>query len=527
MLPITPTARSASDLDPHDPALGLRLDRASGVPLYRQIADALWGGVAGGVLPAGTRLPPERSLAAALGVDRTTVVAAYRELAAAGLIEAHVGRGTTVVGPPPVAPAAGVAPARPLAWGQLFAAPTAVEDDPVLAELAVLPDRPDVVSFAAGVPAPEHYPIAEIRALLDEALGAGGEGLLQYCPPEGYGPLREAIAARLAARGARVGADRVLVCAGSQQGLYLLARALVEPGDAVAVEAPTYHGALQVFRAVGARLVPLPADRDGLDPDRLDDLLGRRTVKLIYVLPTFQNPTGATLALDRRQRLLAAARRHGVPLVEDDPYGELRYDGTPLPPLLALDPSAGGPVVHLSTFSKTLFPGFRLGYVVAPPPVIERLAWVKALVDLDSNPLAQWAVAEYLGRGGFDAHLARVRRVYPARRDALAAALAREAGDALTWRLPEGGFYLWARLAGGLRAREVLAEAIPSGVAFVPGDLFHADGGGRDGMRLAFSGLPPDRLAEGARRLGVAIAAVAARRAAARGRAPAAPTRIV
>lgn len=526
-LPSAPTTAPADDL-------GLRLDRAARTPLYRQIERGVRGAITAGTLPVGSRLPPERTLAAALGVDRTTVVGAYRELAAAGLVAAHVGRGTTVAAVPgggergaggEFAPPSLPAPhPAPLLWGQRFAARP--DEDPLLGDLGALAARPDVVSFVAGVPAPESYPTGAFRTLLDEALGAGGEGLLQYCPPEGYGPLREAIAARLAGRGAPVGAGRVLVCAGSQQGLYLLARALIEPGDVVAVEAPTYLGALQVFRAAGARLVTIPADRDGLDPDRLGELLARRPVKLIYALPTFQNPTGVTLSLARRERLLALARRHAVPVIEDDPYGELRYDGAEIPSLLALDPGPDSPVVYLSTFSKVLFPGFRLGFVAAPPPVVERLAWEKTLVDLDSNPLAQWAVAEYLGRGLLDAHLAAVRRVYPARRDALAAALTREAAEHLTWRLPEGGFYLWARLAAGLRAREVLAEGAAAGVAFVPGDLFHADGGGRDALRLAFSALPPDRLADGAARLGAALRAVAARRPA-RGRPVATPARIV
>jgi DNA-binding transcriptional MocR family regulator len=506
------------------PPLGLELDRQVGAPLYRQIADGIRRQIADGQLPAGTRLPPERTLATGLGVDRSTVIAAYRELTAEGLVEAHVGRGTTVSQPLP-ADTAGVNPARPIDWPQLLT-PT-FDEDPLLDELGSLAGRTDLLSLASGVPAPEHYPIAEFRALLDEALGAGGEGLLQYCPPEGLHQLRAAIAARMTSRGSAVAPERVLICAGSQQGLYLLARALLEPGDTVVVESPTYHGALLVFRAVGARIVALPIDRQGLDTDRLRDLLGRRPVKLIYTLPTFQNPTGVTLSLDRRHRLLALARQHGVPIVEDDPYGELRYSGADLPSLHSLDHTAGGSVIYLSTFSKMLFPGFRLGWIVAPEPVIARLAWVKALVDLDSNPLAQWAVAEYLGQGRLDAHLERLRSVYPAQLDALATALERSAGPALTSQRPTGGFYLWLRLAGGLRAREVLIEAIPRGVAFVPGDVYHVDGGGRDTMRLAFSGLTPDQLTEAARRLGEAVRAVAGRQRRARAAPNRPPTRIV
>ncbi|MBA2521275.1 MAG: PLP-dependent aminotransferase family protein [Chloroflexia bacterium] len=504
--------------------LGIALDRAAGVPLYRQIADSIRRQVQQGELAAGSQLPPERRLAGSLGVDRSTVIAAYRELAADGLVEAHVGRGTTI-SQPKTADWHGLRPIQRLDWQQLLA--PAVAADPLLDELGALAERSDVVSFVSGIPAPEFYPIAEFRSLLDEALGAGGEGLLQYCPPEGFAPLRTAIAGRMTHQGTTVSPHRVLICAGSQQGLYLLARALLEPGDTVVVEAPTYHGALLVFRSVGARVVAVPVDRHGLDIDRLNDLLGRRPVKLIYTLPTFQNPTGVTLSLERRQRLLETARRHGVPIVEDDPYGELGYEESRLPSLLALDRTPGGSVIYLSTFSKILFPGFRLGWIVAPEPVIARLAWVKGLVDLDSNPLAQWAVGEYLRRGRLDPHLDRLRAIYPERRDRLVSALAEGVGSRLTWQRPAGGFYLWARLAGAIRAREVLTEAIALGVAFVPGDLYHADGGGRDTMRLAFSALAPDQLALGAERLSRAIMTVSDRRTRNRESAPRPPTRIV
>ncbi len=506
------------------PTLGLHLNRELGTPLYRQIAGGIRHHIAAGHLPAGTRLPPERTLAAALGVDRSPFTAAYRARGADGGVGAPGGRATTVSQPLPEA-AGGVHPVRAVDWPRLLT--PVIEQDPLLDELGALSDRSDILSLASGIPAPEFYPIAEFRSLLDEALGARGEGLLQYCPPEGLPRLREAIAARMTRRGTPVAPGRVLVCAGSQQGLYLLARALLEPGDTVVVESPTYHGALLVFRSVGARVVPVPIDRHGLDLDRLSDLLERRPVKLVYTLPTFQNPTGTTLSLERRQRLLDLARRHGVPVVEDDPYSELRYEGEALPSLLELDQAPGGPMIYLSTFSKMLFPGFRLGWIVAPEPVIARLAWVKALVDLDSNSLAQWAVAEYAGSGQLDAHLARLQAVYPERLDTLIAALERDARSSLTWQRPAGGFYLWLRLAGGLRAREVLTEAIARGVAFVPGDLYHVDGGGRDTIRLAFSGLTPDQLTVAARRLSEAVAAVEERRRQARSAAGRVTTRIV
>ncbi len=507
---------SASDAD-----LGVRLDRASAVPLYRQVEAAIRARIGSRDLPVGTRLPPERKLATALGVDRTTVVAAYRELAADGLVSAHVGRGTTVAEPPPGPRRGEPEPRGGVVWDHLLTLRD--EEDPILARVSALTGREGVISFAGGAPARETYPIETFRRLVGEALGGdeAGPGLLGYSPPEGLPVLRDVLADRMGRRGVPVARRNLIVCAGSQQGLYLLARALVEPGDVVAVEAPTYLGALQVFRAVGARLVAIPADRDGLDVGRLEDLLARRTVKLIYVLPTFQNPTGATMSLARRERLLAVARKHGVAIIEDDPYGDLRYGGEGMPSLLALDHGRGSPVIYLSTFSKVLFPGFRLGWVAAPGAVVERLAWVKALVDLDTNPLAQWAVAEFIRRGDLDAHVASLGGHYRARRDALLGHLREIAGDRVSVRAPEGGFYLWVRLRGGVNARAVLAEAESLDVAFVPGEVFFAAGGGRESLRLAFSAVPPDGMAEGVRRLVTAIDRAAEQRVTQRRVAPA------
>lgn len=489
--------------------LKLRLDRGSGVPLYRQIESAIRTRVAAGELVTGAQLPPERALAAEIGVDRTTVVAAYRELAADGLIEAHVGRGTRVAERPMGVDGLATGNAV-IDWHRLLALRGG--EDPILGMVSSLTSRADVISFAGGVPAPESYPAAAFRGILAEALDAGGPALLQYSPPEGLGTLRRALAERMATRGMPVPPSSVIVCAGSQQGLYLVARALVEPDDVVVVEAPTYVGALQVFRSVGARIVAVPADQDGMDVERLADVLRRRPVKLIYTLPTFQNPTGATMPLARRERLVALGRRHGVPIVEDDPYSEIRYEGEAVPSLLELDHGAGSPVIYLSTFSKVLFPGFRLGWVAAPTPVVERLAWVKALVDLDTNPLVQSSVADFVKRGMLDQHVEGLRRLYPERRDRMMAALKRKLGDAVSVREPEGGFYVWAKLANGLRARDVLVAAEDTAVAFVPGELFHADGGGQSGMRLAFSAVSLDDIDEGVDRLSRAVEIAAERR---------------
>lgn len=496
--------------------LGIVLDRAARVPLYRQIETAIRSRIASGELVVGQRLPPERKLANELGVDRTTVIAAYRELAADGILAAHVGRGTVVAARHASFDGDGLegASVGGVAWDHLLAIRD--DDDPALAEVSALAGRPGVISFAGGVPAPESYPVAAFRALITEAFDAGGSSLLQYSPPEGLPSLRRELAARMERRGMPVAPSGLIVCAGSQQGLYLLARSLISPGDVVAVESPTYLGALQVFRAAGARIAAIPGDRDGMDVERLADLLRRRSVKLIYVLPTFQNPTGATMPLARRERLVALARRHGVAIIEDDPYSEIRYGGEVVPSLLELDHAPGSPVIYLSTFSKVLFPGFRLGWVAAPVAVVDRLAWVKALVDLDTNPLVQWAVGEYVRRGLLDEHISGLRQLYLERRDRMAEALQGHLGSAVSYTPPDGGFYMWTRFTNGLRARDVLADAAAFGVAFVPGDLFHADGSGRETMRLAFSAVHPGEIDDGIARLVRAADSTAQRREAQR-----------
>jgi len=487
----------------------VELDRSRGLPLYLQISRQIRDQIRSGELPPGTRLPPERRLAAMLGVNRTTVVNAYRELGAEGLVAGHVGRGTTVAGP---GGDGGLGEGRAIPWGQLFTPSAEVMNDPLVRDTMIVSARSDVISFASGIPSPDLYPIDAIRGLLDEALHETGQALLQYCPTEGYPPLRAALAEWMARESGTfpVEPERVLVVAGSQQGLYLLARTLLEPGDLVAVESPTYLGALQVFRAAGARLLPIPVDEDGMRVGILEDLIGRRRPKLIYTLPTFQNPTGATMSLERRRRLLALAAHHQVPIIEDDPYGALRYEGLPVPALHALDER--GTVIYLSTVSKVLFPGFRIGWVAGPRPVIERLALMKQVVDLDTNPLAQWAVWAFLDRGLLAKHVAGLRQRYPQRRDRMLAAIERHCAGALTCSRPAGGFYVWCRLADGLRGRDLLPEAARRGVAIAPGGSFHPNGEGEETLRLNFTLPQEDEIEEGVIRLSAAIAALRAGR---------------
>jgi len=424
-------------------------------------------------------------------------------LAADGLIGARVGSGTVVLSRPEASPATDALP-----WRQLFAADTNLS--PAIRDIIRAALRQDVIPLAASEPSPDLFPMEEVRALADSIFERQGAEALRYAAVEGLPALREAIARRLADRGARTTADNVVVTAGAQQALSILARCFVEPGSEVAMETPTYLGAIQAFRAQGARLVPVPVDAEGMRVDSLEQTLARRSVRCVVTIPNFNNPTGAVMSLERRLRLLEVTRRYGVPLIEDDVYGETWLESPPPAPLIAGKPADH--VIHVGSLSKALFAGLRVGWIAAAPAVAERVALIKQTTDLFCGTFSQWLAARILEEGVFDRHVARVRPVYRRRRDVLVAAIERYAGRYLSVNRPAGGSFLWCRLADGLRARELLPYAGAAGVTFVPGDLFSVAGNDEGGFRVGFSLPPEEVLEEGAKRLGGAIEALASRR---------------
>jgi len=380
----------------------------------------------------------------------------------------------------------------------------------VIRELLKLTERPEVISFAGGLPAPEIFPVAEFQAAAARILREHGPEALQYSTTEGYRPLREMIARHTARYGIVVKPENVLITNGSQQALDLLGRVFLNPGDRVLLERPTYIGALQAWNAYQAEYVGVPLDEAGLRTDLLEDAL-RVGPKFIYALPNFQNPTGVTLSLERRHELVRLAARAGVPLIEDDPYGQLRYEGDHLPPLVVLegelhatdsDGCYSGNVIYLSTFSKTLAPGLRLGWVIAPVEVIKRLVQVKQGTDLHTGTFNQMLAYE-VARGGFlDRHVRKIRAVYHERRDTMLAAMERYFPEEVRWTHPEGGLFLWVTLPQGLDAEEVLKVAVKERVAFIPGGPFFPGEPEPNTMRLNFSYSPPERIEEGIARLG-------------------------
>jgi DNA-binding transcriptional MocR family regulator len=469
------------------------IDRQSRVPLYRQIVDRIRELIRSGALPEGFRLPPERRLAEALGINRSTVLTAYRELKGEGLVDAHVGRGTSVRAMAALAPAVGGPPGLP--WRQLFCERALRVQEPVVRDLLELTERRDVISLAVGLPAPELLPLGLLREIFVRLVDDVGPPLLLHCPTEGHTPLRETLSHQLATRGMTCSPAEVLVLSGSQQGLDLVVRALVDPGDVVVVEEPTYVGMLPVLRGAQARVVGVPADAEGMRTDLLATVLEHQRPKLIYTLPTFQNPSGAELALRRRRELLELATRHRVPILEDDPYSELRYDGSPLPSLRALDDS--GQVIYLSTLSKLLFPGLRLGFLAAPRSVVHQLALLKQGTDLHASSVGQLLLERFLSDGHYEPYLQSLRVAYSERRDAMDAALKEDSAVRVRWQRPRGGFYFWCRLPDDVERSRLLAAAADVGVAFLPGDACFFEPPEQAYVRLNFSYPSPEQIRDG------------------------------
>ena len=402
------------------------------------------------------------------------------------------------------------APAAETLWNERFAQRTQRITASLIRELLKLTERPDIISFAGGLPAPEVFPVEEVREATERVLRDHGSTALQYTTTEGYRPLRELLVRHMGRYGVEVKPENVLVTSGSQQALDLIGKLLINPGDRVLTEAPTYLGALQAFNVYQADYLPVPIDDDGMDLRALEEQL-RGGPKFVYALPNFQNPAGVTMSLARRRRLVERTAALGIPIVEDDPYGQLRYEGEHLPSLVKLDAEMHGcangektftgNVLYLSTLSKTLAPGLRIAWVVAPEIVIAKLVKIKQGADLHTSTFCQH-VAHEVARGGFlDRHVRKIRSVYGERRDAMLHALDRHAPPGVRWTRPGGGLFLWATLPEGFDTMKLLDEAIAEKVAFVPGAAFYPCGGGERTMRLNFSYAAPAVIEEGVRRL--------------------------
>jgi 2-aminoadipate transaminase len=397
-------------------------------------------------------------------------------------------------------------------WEYRYAHRTQKMGSSVIRELLKLTEQPDIISFAGGLPAPEVFPVKEFQEACNQVLTDHGAQALQYSTTEGYLPLREMITRHNARFSVKVNAENIMITSGSQQALDFIGRLFINRGDYVVVESPTYLGALQAWNAYGAQYISIPSDEHGMLVDKLEEAL-RIGPKFIYILPNFQNPSGSTLSLERRKRLVLLADQYGVPIVEDDPYGQLRYDGEHIPSVATLDSryrndndgEYTGNVIYLSTFSKLLAPGLRLAWVIAPPEVIRKLVMTKQAADLHTSSFNQH-VAYEVAKGGFlDEHVKVIRATYKERRDVMLELMDELFPPEVRWTKPLGGMFLWGMLPEHVDAAEVLKVAIERKVAFVPGAAFHPNGGGANTMRINFSFSNPDNIREGITRLALTL----------------------
>ncbi|MBN1428698.1 MAG: PLP-dependent aminotransferase family protein [Anaerolineae bacterium] len=399
-------------------------------------------------------------------------------------------------------------------WAELYSNRIQRMQSSAIREILKITQRPDIISFAGGLPAPELFPTQEIIDASQRALEQHGIMALQYGLTEGFTPLREMIVEHMQRTGVNCGINNILITSGSQQALDLIGKIFIDPGDKVIVEQPTYLGALQAWDVYDAEYITVPTDDDGMLIDGLEKVLQSHQAKFIYAMPTFQNPMGISTSSSRRREIVRLAGHYNTPIVEDDPYGQLRYEGEAELPLIGIDAQmrnenkeqiVSGNVIYLSTFSKTLCPGFRVAWVTAPEDVIFRMVQAKQGSDLHTSTFSQ-VVAYETARDGFvEKHVKEIRRVYHERRDLMLGLLEELFPPGVTWTHPKGGLFLWIRLPEGMNSTELLEKAVEQKVAFVPGSPFYPCGGGENTMRINFSNATPEQIEEGVKRLAAVI----------------------
>src|SRR5499433_2801592 len=483
--------------------LPVHLQPESHVPLYVQLRDQLRALVHAGDLRPGDRIPASRELATMLGVHRTTVANAYAELESEGLIQGHVGRGTFIRGngnglkiTPPAPPVLGGG--EGIRWELLFADERGEEVlNRIMASVPV-----DAISFVMARPAPEHFPVEELQLCVNAVLRREAIDVLNLGPSDGYPPLKEALLEVLRQEGISARDENLLITDGCQQSLDLISKAFVRPGDSVILENPAYPGAVATFNGARARCLGVPVQTHaepggslGIDLEALEATLAANRVKLMVLTPDFQNPTGTSIPLSSRRKILEIATRYQVAVVEDHIYGRLHHRDERIPSLKQLDRS--NVVIHIDSFAKVAFPGLRVGWIVAPAAAVERLRLVKQTTDLHTDQLAQATLAEFLRRGWFTKHLAKMRKVYASRLTACDEALRKNMPEECRWTRPEGGMCLWLELPPGFDASELLIHAKERGVLFAPGRYFYVQSPLPNALRLGFAGLDEKQITRG------------------------------
>lgn len=384
-------------------------------------------------------------------------------------------------------------------WDTVFCSRTKCMSSSIIREILKFTQMPDVISFAGGLPAPELFPVREFEEASRHVLNTDGQTALQYSLTEGLLPLREALSEKMQKYGVPAERHNIMLTNGSQQALDLIGRIFIDEGDVIVTGNPTYLGALQAFKVYSPRIEAIPVDDEGMQVEKLEQVLKKVKPKFIYVLPNFHNPMGVTLTLERRIQLVRIAAKYGTPIIEDDPYGELRFEGEDITPIVVLHKEN---VLYLSTFSKTLAPGIRLGWVVAPEQIIRKLVQAKQATDLHTSTFIQMIANDIMRRGILRAHSKVIKAAYGERRHIMTTSMEEHFPKGVTWTKPVGGLFLWARTPEHVNTMDLLETAVEEKVAYVPGTVFYPDGSGLNTMRLNFSNATPGKIREGIKRLG-------------------------
>lgn len=481
----------------------IKIDKESNVPYYLQLKDQFKELILSEIYKPNTKLPPTRQLAEILKINRNTVLTSYEELEADGLVYSHVGQGTFVSEAREYPNKREQPFQRKFNWTNYFSAEL---DESALFSLVQL-YRSCIakakISFGGAHPDDALYPIDLVKRCFNSVLKEEKSEILRYGPIEGYYPLREHLAARMKNRGIETKAENVFITSGSQQALEISSRMLIESGNYVITEEPTYTGALSIFNTLRAKIIGVPLEKDGLDLDILEDTLKQYNPKFIYTIPNFQNPTGITMSVNKRKNLIYLAEKYNVPIIEDDVSGDLRFEGEDLLPLKALDRT--GQVVYISSLSKELIPGFRVGWAVLTESIRDRFIAIKQVEDLTTNTISQAILHKFFSRGYLKTHLRKTRKTYRERRDTMIRSIRKYFPADVELIKPDGGLFVWVKFPQEVDLTLILEACLKNGVIFSLGSLFYNSTNGKNEMRLCYSAVSPDRIEEGIKILGKII----------------------
>lgn len=484
--------------------MNISINRESRIPVYLQIKKQLESMIDSGKLPPNFILPAERTLSQKLKVNRSTVIKAYMELKADGLVESRIGSGTVVLAPLSRNENPEKMHIPPVRWSQLESRRGAKADELTINNILSVFEKQKVISFASGISSEEAYPLELLKNLQNQVLEKYREKVFMPTPVDGSGELKATIKAYLQENGINASGKQIMVTSGSQQAIEFFARLLIEPGDVVLLEEPSYIGAIQAFESYDARLIGIPMDEEGMRPDILEACLIKYRPKFIYTQPNFHNPTGITMSLNRRKELLKLSYYYNVPIMEDDPYGELYYSETPLPSLKSLDQSDY--VIYVSSFSKTISFSLRVGFIVASEYIINRFIKFKQITDIQTSTLSQMIIHEFISQGHLRPHLSYIRNIYRKKRDLMVNELNKDHTTGCRTIIPNGGYFLWLKLPENLRMSELIKALGDAGVIVMRGDIFYPGFSIEDNyIRLNFSYPAEKDIKEGISRLNQCI----------------------